>query len=98
MARCEITGKSPVSKNLVSHSNIKTRTKASPNVQKRRLFSATLGQFVTLKLAASTLKSVDHVGGFDKYILNQNDSTMSLRARTVKSRILRKISAKKKSK
>lgn len=97
MARCELTGLSPVSKNLVSHSNIKTKTTAMPNVQRRRLFSNTLGQFVSLKLATSTLKSLDHVGGFDKFILNQKDSVMSLRARTVKNRIRRKISAKAKT-
>jgi large subunit ribosomal protein L28 len=95
VARCEITGKSPVVKNLVSHSNIKTKFMAIPNVQKKRLYSNALGEFVTLKVATSTIKSLEHSGGFDKFILNQDDETMSDRALTVKRRIVRKIKAKK---
>ncbi len=95
MARCELTGKSPVVKNLVSHSNIKTKFMAIPNVQKKRLFSNALAEFVTLRIAASTIRSLEHSGGFDKFILNQDEDTMSARALTVKRRIVRKIKAKK---
>ncbi|MCB9072348.1 MAG: 50S ribosomal protein L28 [Bdellovibrionaceae bacterium] len=98
MARCELSGKSPVVKNLVSHSNIKTKTKATPNVQKKRLYSNSLGAFVTLKVATSTLKSLEHCGGFDKYILNQDDAKMSERALTVKRKIARKLKSKKTAK
>ena len=68
---------------------------AIPNVQKKRLFSTALGEFVTLKVAASTIKSLEHSGGFDKFILNQEEDKMSDRALTVKRRIARKIKAKK---
>lgn len=95
MARCEITGKGPVVKNLVSHSNIKTKFKAIPNVQKKRFYSNALGEFVTLKVATSTIKSLEHSGGFDKYVLNQEEDGMSARALTVKRRIARKIRSKK---
>ena len=92
MARCELTGKSPVVKNLVSHSNIKTKSVAMPNIQKKRLYSTVLDQSVTLKVATSTLKSMEHSGGFDKYILNQPAQTLSKRALAVQGRIRRKIS------
>lgn len=95
MARCELTGKSPVVKNLVSHSNIKTKSVAMPNVQKKRLYSSVLDQLVTLKVATSTLKSMEHFGGFDKYILNQSPTTLSKRALAVQGRIRRKISKPK---
>ena len=98
MARCELTGKSPVVKNLVSHSNIKTKFMVFPNVQKKRLYSAALGEFVTLKVATSTLKSLEHSGGFDKYILNLPEATLSARAQTVQRKIARKISTKNKAK
>lgn len=91
MARCELTGKSPVVKNLVSHSNIKTKSIAMPNIQKKRLYSATLDQSVTLKVATSTLKSMEHSGGFDKYILNQPSKALSKRALAVQGRIRKKI-------
>ena len=91
MPRCELTGKSPEVKNLVSHSNIKTKSVALPNVQQKRLFSSLLGQMVSLKIAASTIKSIDHVGSIDKFLLNQDDKRLSKRALTLKTRMLRKL-------
>ncbi len=95
MARCELTGKSPVVKNLVSHSNIKTKKKAIPNVQKKRLYSSALGSFVTLKVATSAIKSLEHMGGFDKFVLNLDEAKMSDRALSVKRKIARKLKPKK---
>lgn len=97
MARCELTGKAPVVKNLVSHSNIKTKSIAMPNIQKKRLFSNVLDQSVTLKVATSTLKSMEHFGGFDKYILNQPENALSKRALAVQGRIRKKITKAKKA-
>jgi large subunit ribosomal protein L28 len=91
MSRCELTGKGPEVKNLVSHSNIKTKSVANPNVQQKRLFSILLGQMVSLKLATSTIRSIDHVGNLDKFILNQPDGRLSKRALTLKTRMLRKL-------
>lgn len=95
MSKCEITGKGPVVKNLVSHSNIKTKSTAQPNVQKKRLFSRALNSMVRLKIAASALRDMEHIGGFDAFILNADDSKLSKRAMAVKSRIKTKISTKK---
>ncbi|AHZ86196.1 50S ribosomal protein L28 [Bdellovibrio bacteriovorus] len=94
MSKCEVTGKGPVVKNLVSHSNIKTKSTALPNVQKKRIFSRVLNQMVRLQIAASAIRDMEHVGGFDNYILNQDDSKLSKRALTVKMRIKKKISSK----
>lgn len=91
MPRCELTGKSPEVKNLVSHSNIKTKSVALPNVQQKRLYSGLLGQMISLKIAASTIKSIDHVGSIDKFLLNQDDKCLSKRALTLKTRMLRKL-------
>lgn len=95
MSRCEITGKGPVVKNLVSHSNIKTKSTAQPNVQKKRVFSRVLNEMVRLQIATSTIRDMEHAGGFDPYILNQDDAKLSKRAMAVKVRIKRKISSKK---
>jgi large subunit ribosomal protein L28 len=97
MSRCEVTGKSPVVKNLVSHSNIKTKSTAQPNVQKKRIFSRVLNQMVRLQIATSALRDMEHMGGFDTFILNQDDKVLSKRALEVKNRIRRKMSAKKKA-
>ena len=91
MAICELTGKRPVVKNLVSHSNIKTKKIAQPNVQKRRLFSQALGELVTLRVAASAIRDMEHVGGLDRFILRQKEEKLSVRALDVKRRISRKL-------
>ncbi|MBK7962262.1 MAG: 50S ribosomal protein L28 [Bdellovibrionales bacterium] len=95
MSRCELTGKSPITKNLVSHSNIKTKKKAMPNVQNKRIFSRSLNQMVRLHIAASALRDMEHVGGFDAFIMKMKDATLSKRALAVKLRILKKIGATK---
>lgn len=95
MSRCELTGKSPVVKNLVSHSNIKTKSTAQPNVQKKRIFSRVLNQMVRLQVATSAIRDMEHGGGFDSFILNQDDKVLSKRALDVKNRIRRKMNAKK---
>lgn len=95
MARCELTGKGPVVKNLVSHSNIKTKSKALANIQKKKLLSQTLDTQVTLNVAVSTLKTIEHMGGFDRFILKQSDEVLSKRALVLKNKIQRKLRAKK---
>jgi len=91
MARCELTGKGPAVKNLVSHSNIKTKSRNKPNVQSKKLFSRTLNRLVSLKLATSTIKALEAGGGFDKFILNARDNEMSKRALAIKNQIKRKV-------
>lgn len=98
MPRCELTGKEPEVKNLVSHSNIKTKSVALPNVQQKRLFSNLLGEMVNLKLATSTIRSIDHMGSLDKFVLNQPVEKLSKRAQTLRTRMLRKLRSTKKAK
>ncbi len=95
MGRCELTGKGPKVKNLVSHSNIKTKTIAQPNIQKKRIFSRSLDDLVTLRLATSAIKDMEHAGGLDKFIMGLDDKKMSQRALDIKRRIRVKLSAKK---
>lgn len=95
MGRCELTGKGPVVKNLVSHSNIKTKKTAQPNIQKKRLFSRVLNQLVTLRVAASAIRSMEHMGGFDTFLLSQGDETLSKRALAIRKRIRHKITGAK---
>lgn len=98
MAKCELSGKGPVVKNLVSHSNIKTKSRAYPNVQKKKIHSQTLNEMVSLYVATSTLRSMEHMGGFDKYILNQSEENLSHRALEIKKKLRRKLSQPSKKK
>ena len=85
--RCELTGKGPIVKNKVSHSNVKTKAWMTPNIKKRRLYSDTLDQYFTLRIATRTMRSIEHVGSFDKFILGQTVDQLSKRARSAQSRI-----------
>lgn len=99
MSRCELSGKGPVVKNLVSHSNIKTKFRAQPNIQKKQIFSDALNRQVQFQLATSTIRDMEHMGGLDTYLLNQADEKLSKRALSVKNKIksqLRKKQAKSK--
>ena len=90
MAKCELSGKSPVVKNLVSHSNIKTKSRAFPNIQSKSFFSYQLKNSFKFKVAASTIKNIDKAGGFDVFIMKQKNSYLSPRALKVKKQIVRK--------
>ncbi|MCB0407007.1 MAG: 50S ribosomal protein L28 [Bdellovibrionales bacterium] len=91
MPRCELTGKGPVVKNLVSHSNIKTKSRAFINVQQKRVFSRVLNEMVNLKMATATIRDMEHAGGFDNFIMNQPEEKLSKRAMTIKTRMKRKL-------
>ena len=64
-------------------------------MQKKRIFSRALNQMVKLQIAASALRDMDHIGGFDTFVLKMVDAKMSKRALAVKNRILKKIGSTK---
>jgi large subunit ribosomal protein L28 len=65
MARvCQITGKSPVSGNSVSHSNIKTKRRFLPNLQTKRFFLAEEDKWITLKVSSEGLRTINKNGLF----------------------------------
>ena len=59
---CEVTGKRPMSGHNVSHSNIKSKRKFNPNLQKKRLFLAEENKWITLKLSTSALRTINKKG------------------------------------
>jgi len=66
MARvCQVTGKRPISGNTVSHSNIKTRRRFLPNLQKKRYFLAEEGKWITLKLSSEAIRTLNKNGLFN---------------------------------
>ena len=88
--RCELTGKAVLSGNNVSHANNKTRRRFYPNLCQVTLISDTLGQSVRLRISANALRSVEHRGGLDLFLLAQSDTDLSDRAKTVKRQIVKK--------
>jgi large subunit ribosomal protein L28 len=82
--RCELTGKGVMSGNNVSHSNIKTRRRFLPNLNIATLGSETLGRSFRFRIAASTLRTVDHRGGLDAFLAKAKDGDLSPNALKVK--------------
>jgi large subunit ribosomal protein L28 len=63
MARvCQVTGKVPMGGNKVSHSNIKTKRRFLPNLQKKRLYLAEEDKWITLKLSTTALRTINKNG------------------------------------
>jgi large subunit ribosomal protein L28 len=91
--RCELSGKAVLSGNLVSHSNRKTRTRFLPNLCAVTLISDALQRSVRLRVTASALRSVEHRGGLDAYLIKAHDEELSQNARALKREILKKAAA-----
>lgn len=85
--RCELSGKGVMSGNNVSHALNRTRRKFLPNLCKVTLLSEALDRPIKLKIAASTLRTVEHRGGLDAYLLKASDADLSVRALGVKQEI-----------
>ncbi len=77
MSRCELTGKKAVSKNLVSHSNIKTKSRALPNVHSKKFYSLSLKRSFRLKVATHACRCIDKIGGIDIFLLRQAKTSLS---------------------
>ena len=88
--RCELTGKAVQAGNKVSHSNRKTRTRFLPNLVQVTLISDALGRAVRLRVAAAALRSVEHRGGLDAFLLKARESELSDGAQALKREILKK--------
>ncbi|HEY8262492.1 MAG TPA: 50S ribosomal protein L28 [Methylosinus sp.] len=91
--RCELTGKGVQTGNLVSHSNRKTRTRFLPNLVNVTLASDALARSVRLRVSAAALRSVEHRGGLDAFLLKASETDLSIGARALKREIAKKVAA-----
>ena len=87
---CELTGKSVMSGNNVSHAVNKTRRRFLPNLQPTTLPSEILGEGLRLRITTYALRSVEHAGGIDAFLKGAKDTHLSSRARNFKKRICAK--------
>tara|TARA_B100000686_G_C16639141_1_gene889044 strand:- start:130 stop:408 length:279 start_codon:yes stop_codon:yes gene_type:complete len=86
--RCQLTGKTFQTGNNVSHANNKTKRRFLPNLQKISFMSEKLGRSVKLKVAASTIRTVEKKGGLDEYLLKTSNSKLPYEAKKIKKQIL----------
>ncbi len=87
--RCEITGKGVLTGNNVSHANNKTRRRFLPNLQDTSLLSDVLGISVRLRLSTRAIRTIEHNGGIDAYLLGTADRSLTTEARALKRRVQR---------
>ncbi|MBE7618761.1 50S ribosomal protein L28 [Gluconacetobacter entanii] len=87
--RCQITGKGVLTGNNVSHANNKSRRRFLPNLQETSLLSDILGTPVRLRLSTNGIRTVEHNGGLDAFLLSTPNRKLTPEAMTVKRRILR---------
>ena len=91
--RCELTGKAVQSGHKVSHSNRKTKRRFLPNLLNDTLISDALGRSVKLRVSANALKTVDHRGGLDAFLMKAKDDELSVKALELKRQIRKKQAA-----
>ena len=90
MARvCELSGKKVMTGNNVSHANNKTKRRFMPNLNNVSLVSEKLDLTVRFKISANALRSVEHAGGLDNFLLKANDNNLSNKAKRLKKKILK---------
>ena len=90
---CELTGKGRLVGNNVSHANNKTKRTFLPNLQNVTLISDSLGTSVRLRVSTHGLRSVEHNGGLDNWLVKTRDTDLSLRARRLKRDVVKKLAA-----
>ncbi|OSZ72609.1 50S ribosomal protein L28 [Sphingomonas sp. IBVSS1] len=90
---CELTAKGRQIGHNVSHANNKTKRTFLPNLQNVTLISDTLGRGVRLRVSMNGLRSVEHVGGLDNWLMKTSDSLLSDRCVKLKKEIAKKQAA-----
>jgi large subunit ribosomal protein L28 len=93
--RCEFTGKGWLTGNQVSHANNKTKTRFMPNLCDVTLISEALGNSYKFRISAHALKTVEHRGGLDAFLVKAKNEELSLKARKLKRTVAKKLEAAK---
>jgi large subunit ribosomal protein L28 len=93
--RCELTGKNAQVGNNVSHANNKTKTRFMPNLCNVSLMSEAMGLTYRFRVSAIALKSVEHRGGLDAFLMKASNEELSDKALKLKRAIARKLEAQK---
>ena len=85
--RCAFTGKGVQTGNNVSHAHNKTRRRFLPNLQRTSLYSDSLGEMVRLRLSTRAIRTIEHNGGLDAFLLSTPAAKLGKKARGLKRRV-----------
>ncbi len=92
--RCGITGKGVLTGNNVSHANNKTRRRYLPNLQHASFWSETLGTAIQIRLSVNGVRTIEHNGGLDAFLLGTPNRKLPEEARVLKRRLVRAAAKK----
>ncbi|PJB69753.1 MAG: 50S ribosomal protein L28 [Alphaproteobacteria bacterium CG_4_9_14_3_um_filter_47_13] len=92
--RCMVTGKGVMSGNNVSHAHNKTRRKFLPNIQDTGVYSAGLERLVKIRTSANGLRTIEHKGGLDSWLLNTAPTKLEPKLRKIRKMIVNALAAK----
>ncbi|PCI01655.1 MAG: 50S ribosomal protein L28 [Alphaproteobacteria bacterium] len=92
--RCVVTKKAVMSGNNVSHANNRTRRKFLPNITDTRVYSESLEKFFKIKVTAAGLRTLEHKGGFDAWLMDTAPTKLENNAlRKIRTQVLAKKEA-----
>ena len=91
--RCELSGVNRQIGHKVSHSNVKTKRAFNPNLVQVTLASDALGRAFRMRITAAALRTVDHRGGLDAYLLKASEAQLSERAAKIRRDLKKKLAA-----
>ncbi|MHA1598966.1 MAG: 50S ribosomal protein L28 [Alphaproteobacteria bacterium] len=92
--RCDLTGKGVQTGNNVSHAKNRTRRRFLPNLQVVSMISDALAKQVRLKLAAHTIRTIEHKGGLDSFLLNTSNTKLTDEAMRIKRQVKKALEGK----
>ncbi len=92
--RCPVTGKGVQTGNTVSHAKNRKRRRFMPNLQSVSLLSETLGNVIRLRVSTHGLRTIEHNGGLDAYLMSTPNSRLTAEAKEIKQRIEKAAVAK----
>lgn len=87
--RCQLTGKGVLTGNTVSHANNKSRRRFLPNLQDSSMQSDVLGTTVSMRISTRAIRTVEHNGGIDAFLLGTPNRKLPAPALVLKRRLLR---------
>lgn len=85
--RCAVTGKGVLVGNNVSHANNKTRRRFLPNLQQATLLSDALGESLSMRISTNGLRTIEHKGGLDAYLMGVSNTGLDKKTLRFKKRV-----------
>lgn len=92
---CELLGVKPQTGHYVpinrSQTGVRSNRRFDPNIQNVRLVSDVLGNQISLRVAVKTLRTVEHNGGLDKFLINTSNRKLTTRGKQLKTKVLKAL-------